>query len=405
MALSGGADSVALLHALAAIRPSLNVPLTALHVDHGMYEDSAQWRSVCETLCAALDVPLETIRLRVERRRGESLEMAARRLRYRALAEHVDDGEALLTAHHLDDQAETFLLNLMHGAGVAGLAAIPPHRRFSRGWLLRPLLGFSRVQLVAYLKANAIAWVEDPSNADIRFDRNYLRHRIVPALQARWPAAVRGIGRAVAHQQEQLAVARSLAEIDWRQAGDFSTGGILISRLRELPAHRQSNLLRYWLKTIGPAVDSEARGLEALFTDVIDAGGDATPELRFGDVAIRRDQGRLYKAWPGLAQPPSGALRWRLDRPLVVEALGMRLEPQTLLGHVSWLGAGDELEVRFRRGGERFRPGVGQPRQKLKHLFQRWRVPRDRRATIPLIYWRDELLVVWGYAVSTAVAR
>ena len=405
IALSGGADSVALLHALAAIRRRQPIPVSALHVDHGLHEASADWAKFCAELCKALNIPLKTPRLQIDRRPGESLEMAARRLRYQALARHIDDDEALLTAHHLDDQAETFLLNLMNGAGVGGLAAIPAQRRFARGWLLRPLLGFAHAQLVDYLQANGLEWIEDPSNADSRFDRNYLRHHVIPAMQARWPAAVRAIGRAVAHQQEQLAVARSLAERDWATAGDFATGGLVIDRLKALPPHRQTNLLRYWLKTIGPSLASETRQLEALFRDVINAGADAAPELTLGGVAIRRDHDRLLKTWPERAKAPPRALSWPLNRPLIADPPGLRLEPQTLLNAIPWLTAEDEVSVRFRQGGERFRPAPDRPRQKLKHLFQRWRVPTHRRATIPLIYWRDELLVVWGYAISRAVFR
>ncbi|HGG59546.1 MAG TPA: hypothetical protein ENK26_06455, partial [Gammaproteobacteria bacterium] len=188
-------------------------------------------------------------------------------------------------------------------------------------------------------------------------------------------------------------------------AGDFSTGGLVIDRLKALPPHRQTNLLRYWLKTIGPPLASETRQLEALFRDVINAGADAAPELTLGGVAIRRDHDRLLKTWPERAKAPPRALSWPLNHPLIADPPGLRLEPQTLLNAIPWLTAEDEVSVRFRQGGERFRPAPDRPRQKLKHLFQRWRVPAHRRATIPLIYWRDELLVVWGYAISRAVFR
>ncbi len=401
VAFSGGADSVALLHALTGLRQPLGLTVRAIHVDHGLAAESAHWADFCRRCCDELDVPLEVVRVEVVRQAGESLEMAARRLRYAALASRLDSDEALLTAHHRDDQAETFLLNLMNGAGGAGLAAIPPCRPFAGGWLMRPLLGFGHQQLVDYLRAHDLPWIEDPGNADTGFDRNYLRHEIMPALKRRWPAASRSIARAAAHQQQQLELTDAMARIDHRSAGEFVSGGLRLDVLGQLTPARRANLLRYWLRHVGPPIRVEQRQLAALQHDVIEARGDAQPVLSLGNVQLRREYGLLVKRRMYPPVPSDREWLWRLEAPLVVDAAGWYLEPEALLNCCPDFDRNTVLKVRCRRGGERFRPGPTARSRPLKQLFQQWRVPVRVRNRIPLLFRGDELVVIWGYAVAS----
>lgn len=173
-----------LLHALAARRTALPAPLHAVHVNHNLNPDSGRWAARCQSVCDALAVPLESFAVTVVAP-GASLEAAARDARYEVFRELLEDGEILLTAQHQDDQLETFLLQALRGAGAHGLAAMPRTARLGHGWLLRPLLDWPRAVLEVWARAEKLAWLEDPSNADDRFDRNYLRRRVVPVLKAR----------------------------------------------------------------------------------------------------------------------------------------------------------------------------------------------------------------------------
>jgi tRNA(Ile)-lysidine synthase len=187
VAYSGGADSTALLHALLKIKDQLGVPVSAVHINHGIHEDADHWQTLCENFCLQHQVELVTLKIRLEHRQGKGLEAEARHLRYAAITDLLPPGAGLLTAHHADDQAETLLLNLMRGSGVDGLSAMPESRKLGKGVLQRPLLGFQSKALKNYLSAHNVGWTEDPSNQFLNHDRNFVRHEIIPVLEKRWP--------------------------------------------------------------------------------------------------------------------------------------------------------------------------------------------------------------------------
>lgn len=399
LALSGGADSVALLDLMSRLRERLAAPLAAVHVHHGLHPAADDWAAHCQALCAALDVPCRIERVQVERRRGESLEAAARRARYAVLARHLPAEGGLLTAHHQDDQAETVLLNLVRGAGNAGLAAMPPQRPFARGWLLRPLLGFRRQALRDYARARGLAWVEDPSNADPAHDRNYLRHHVLPALTARWPQVVPALYRVSRNAAASEALAADLAAADLgRLAG--ADGSLPVAGLLALSAPRRHNLLRHWLRLGGRPVTPDHAQLAALEHDLLHSRHDARPALVLGARTVYRWRDRLYHLPTPPPLPAVRRWRWPLDRPLTIPALGLHLEPQPLRCAVPGLGAGEVLEVRLREGGERLRPRGAAHHRPLKHWLQDWGVPPWRRDRLPLVYRDNALLAVWGYALA-----
>ncbi len=215
IALSGGVDSVALLHAAREVTAHHGgLRLRALHVDHGLQPASLDWAAICRELCERLGVRCEVLELHLVPRKGESVEAEARTERYSALAAALEPGESLLTAHHADDQLETVLLQLFRGAGVAGLAAMPECAPLGPGHHLRPLLQVARVDLVAYAQALGLQWIEDPMNREARYDRSYLRHEVLPAILARWPAAARTVGRSARHLGEAQRLLEALAEAD-----------------------------------------------------------------------------------------------------------------------------------------------------------------------------------------------
>lgn len=397
VALSGGADSVALLHSLAEIRTQLPAPLRAIHVNHGLQAQASAWAGFCRDLCLELQISCEVVSVDIERSIGESLEATARHARYQAIRNYLGAGEAVITAHHQDDQAETVLLHLIKGAGASGLAAMPAWRSFGSGFLFRPLLSFRQEQLRDWLSKENVAWVEDESNKNLRYDRNYLRHEILPRLEERRPGVISCLARSAAHQASQRELNIDLAKLDLVSVGESLSGTLAINKLLKLTPARRNNLLYWWLRNRGVKVIPSQRQLEALYQDVLLAGSNAHPELKMGDVLLRRHQNSLYKTMLR-EYPPIDVEEWKLNGPLELPQHGLYLEPQTLLRIFSEFDASTVLTIRFRQSGERFKPVGNSHTRSFKHLFQAWRVPAWKRDRVGLIYHQEELVMILGYA-------
>ncbi|MFT4249068.1 MAG: tRNA lysidine(34) synthetase TilS, partial [Pseudomonas sp.] len=247
---SGGLDSSVLLHWLACSPAQRARGLSALHVHHGLHPQADAWSRHCAAACAALDVPLRVVRVQVTRDAGEGLEAAARHARHAAFAEHLGHGQRLALAHHRDDQAETFLLRALRASGPDGLAAMTVQRPFAAGTLWRPLLEVSRVALLDYARRHRLAWIEDPANASLEHDRNFLRHRILPLLRERWPHADAALARSATLSGE----AKDLLAIDEATALDALLdphGALDLDGLRSRPAPLRARLLRRWVADTG----------------------------------------------------------------------------------------------------------------------------------------------------------
>lgn len=384
VALSGGVDSAALLAACAELRAGPSTPgVRAIHVHHGLQPEADDWQVHCDALCRRLGVPLDVVRLALAPRRGESVEAEARAARYAALAGRLAPGEALLTAHHQDDQLETVLLQLFRGAGVAGLAAMPAAAPLGPGLHLRPLLGCGRAVIEAYVREAGLECVLDPMNAATRFDRSFLRLEITPRLRRRWPAVARSAARSARH----LAEAQSLLdELAARDAGSVADGECLaVAPLRALSRPRQANLLRWWLRERGLRPLSSAR-LASVLDDLLPARPDADPLLRWAGGELRRYRGRLYALQPLPVLPRD----WQQDiRP------GGTVELPGGLGRVGLLrgaapGLSDEavsgsLLLRSRRGGDRLRPFGEAHSRTLAELCQAQGVPPWQRGRLPVL--------------------
>lgn len=371
VALSGGLDSTVLLHVLAALARRESLVLRALHVDHGLQPQSAAWASACSAACSAAGVPLEVIVLGLAAGRGESIEAAARDARYAALGARLDDGERLLTAHHRDDQLETVLIQLLRGAGVAGLAAMPARARLGHGWQLRPLLDVDRSELAEYALREGLDWQQDPMNDALRFDRAYLRERVLPAIRARWPSASTTVSRSASHLAEASRLLAGLAEDDAARVLD--DGRMSLSALAALSRDRQVNLLRWWLQQEGLRPPPAAR-LRAALPDFFAARRDAAPALRWEAGEVRRYRGRLYAI-----APRAGMGSFRL-----------------VAGMEGGLRQADGVtaSIRFRAGGESLRPHPGRPRKRLKDLCQEAGIVPWMRERLPLVYVGGRLAAV-----------
>jgi tRNA(Ile)-lysidine synthase len=385
VAFSGGLDSTVLLHLLASLA---NIPpLRAVHVHHGLQTAADAWPSHCQRVCDGLNVPLRVMRVQVQP--GASLERAARDARYLAFAEVTGEGEVLLTGQHRDDQAETLLFRLLRGAGVRGLAAMPAHRALAQGHLVRPLLDVTRVELEAYAQAHHLQWIEDPSNADPRFSRNYLRHRVFPVLAQRWPQVVSNLARTAEHLEHAQGLLDELAAMDLQCADQPSLfpwlplRSLAIAPLRELSDARQRNALRHWLAPLTRLPDSNHW---AGWQSMRDAKGDAQPLWRLADGELHRSGERIWWLPSTWSEFSDASVSWP-DPQKPLELPGN--------GQLKFIGQTPEgpLQIRYRQGGEVIEvPGRG--RRDLKRLLNECGMPGFVRGRLPLLYRGERLLAV-----------
>ena len=388
MALSGGLDSTVLLHLLARLREREALPpLSAIHVHHGLQAVADAWPVHCRRMCERWDVPLHVERVQVDG--AASLERAAREARYAALARHLGAGEVLLTGQHRDDQAETLLFRLLRGAGVRGLGGMPPSRALGAGWLLRPLLEISRAELEGYAREQGLDWVEDPSNADTRLARNFLRREVLPLLARHWPQAGANLARSSAHLREAEQLLAELAGLDLQSAQSASAfpwlplPSLELAPLLELSEVRQRNALRHWLTPLTQMPDSEHW---AGWRDLRDAAVDAHPLWRLADGEVRRADGRLWWLAGDWLQSPVQPPVWQNpQQPLRLPGNGM----------VQLRGRAPDgpLQLCYRQGGEMLNlPRRGH--RDLKRLLNERAVPAFVRGRLPLLYRDGELLAV-----------
>jgi tRNA(Ile)-lysidine synthase len=395
LAYSGGVDSRVLLHLLS----QLQLPLRAVYIDHGLQAVSKDWAEHCRQVCADLNIPFESISVDAVARDGESPEAAARAARYAALEKMVSDEDCLLTAQHRDDQAETFLLQLLRGAGAAGLSAMASHERFGRGWMLRPLLEISREDILECAHAQGLHWVDDPSNQDTRFDRNYLRADILPRLQQRWPATSRTLARAAQQQAENQRLLDVLAQQD---IGECAQSALELGGLLALDEARQRNVLRYWFAQQHVRMPSQAI-LQQIIRQMLHAREDAEPCVQWDDVALHRYQNKLYLE-QRCTHDVTQVLDWDGCNPLPLPSLRGELVLRESEAGLNSALRGKNLQVKFRCGGERIQPVGRTHTHELKKLMQEAGIPPWQRDRIPLLYCNNELIAVCGYWLAEKYA-
>jgi tRNA(Ile)-lysidine synthase len=402
VAYSGGLDSTVLLHAMARIAHEARWSLRAVHVDHQLQPGSAHWREHCEQSARELGVDLVSVSITVERQAESGLEAAAREARYDALRPLLRAGEVLLTAHHADDQLETMLLALMRGAGVRGLSAMPLIQPFGAGWLARPLLEFTRRELAAWAAEEQLRWIDDPSNENVSLGRNFLRHRIAPLLQERWPAAAHSATRAAAHLTEAGEVLDSLAEVDLAAVavGDC----VSVAELKKLEPARRRNVLRHWIKRQGVRAPS-TRKLAALEHDMLVAREDRVPCIDWDGVEVRRHGGLLYCIGRQPPFDPPDIIEWDTREAIELPAqLGrLRLE-SSAAGGIATARLAGTVHVRFRSGGEALQPAGDVHHRKLKKLLQSAGILPWWRERVPLICSQEQLIAVGDLWVAEEFA-
>ncbi len=392
IALSGGLDSTVLAHMLSTTRQQHGHLLMAIHVDHRMQADSRSWARHCERFAAELDLEFACEVVSVDMDGGDGPEAAARDARYAALERHVADGDWLLGAHHEGDQAETLLLNLLRGSGPAGLAGMRAMRRFANGWLTRPLLGVSRDELVAYAAREKLNWIDDPSNEDRGYDRNFLRSDVLPRLNERWPHAAARLARSAELARDSSNLLTDLADLDLAAIGGVCNK-LPVAALGALSPSRQKNLLRQAAQLCGLPAPAAVH-LEAVLAQLLPAREDAEPLVSWPGGEARRYRNTLYLQATFRGASFASGQAFDAGGVLIGPGLGsLTLGPGAGPGLAETL-LSRGLCLRRREGGEEIRL-VGQSHtRKLKKLLQEKGVLPWLRDQLPLVYSGDTLVAV-----------
>jgi len=426
--LSGGVDSVVLLHLLHQLAPRFSWQLSALHVHHGISPNADAWADFCAGLCAGYTIPLHVERVDIAPLRAHGIEAAARKLRHAAFAAQACDFVAL--AHHADDQAETLLLQLLRGAGVKGAAAMPvlsraegsfaeradsvvgrvltrhvglkPDLRLKTactGSIVRPLLHCSRREILDYAAAHGLRWIEDESNADDNYPRNFLRHRALPLLERKFPACRTTLARSAQHFAEASELLDDLARLDAAPAICDDTLGVVA--LQALTRPRARNLLRYFLHSNGAPMP-QAVQLDDMLCQLCDARQDAAVCVEYGGWEVHRYRGRAYALRATGGFDRSLVVPWQGEAELVWPALNARLIFEPVQGRGISLAKLQRAPatLRLRQGGETLRPHPNAATRTLKNLLQEHHIPPWQRGRLPLLYCGDELACVAGVAVA-----
>ncbi len=398
VAYSGGLDSHVLLHLCAVEKVAA---VRAVHIHHGLNEEADYWASCCEKTCQQLSVPFSLIHVDAEPQKGESREEAARNARYNALRAQLNNDELLLTAQHQEDQAETLLLQLFRGCGVKGLAAMPVSTKFGRGRLVRPLLNCSQQALQDYAARHNLQWIEDSSNQDESYDRNYLRHSIMPLLEHRWPAVSRRIARTSSHCGEASHQLDEVADRFLSELVAENKGPLLVDRVLALGEAEQRLTLRRWIESQNGRAPSE-KLLRQIITTVLTASVDAMPSVSWANYSVKRYRNGLYFIQEQTGLFDKGPLIWSAGKSKIkIPGSGeliYRVTPR--LGISAKLWHKGSVLISFRRGGERLKPVGRAGTRQLKKLFQEVGIPPWERARIPLIYIDERLAAVSGLWIA-----
>ncbi|THB72484.1 MAG: tRNA lysidine(34) synthetase TilS [Gammaproteobacteria bacterium] len=394
IAFSGGLDSSVLLHILAVNKDSyLNKKIVAVHVDHGLQNISSEWAHQCEQVVRSYAILFKIIKLQVEKKPGESIELAARNARYYEFEQLLGPDDVMLFAHHADDQVETFLQQALRGAGVQGLGGIPDQRPLGEGRLFRPLLDISRYELEEYAHSNDLKWIEDPTNQQSDFDRNLLRNEIIPLLEQRWSGVKKGILRSSRLCKE----ASQQIDDNTNEYLDLllEDNRLSVAKLEALGFVQQKNVIRLWIRNNNLVLPNRNR-LEVGIRSLLGAAQDKNPILDWDFGIIRRYQGWLYIDHEQHAQPLSNQA-WNLVQPIQLDSkYCLQVKQQAGVGLKKQYLQANNISIKYRKGGERCRPFGRQGSHELKKLMQEYKVPPWMRDCTPLIYIGDEIAVVVG---------
>ena len=395
IAYSGGIDSHVLLHVLANHQHLFDeVNIHAVHINHAINSKSDQWAEHCRKECDRLNVRYIAIDVDATPKAGESPEAKARQVRYEAIMRLLKEGECLLTAHHQDDQVETLLLQLMRGCGPKGLSAMPLYSNLGKSFHIRPFLNVKREEIHAYAVAHQLKWITDDSNLDIRLDRNFIRHEVVPVLLKRWPSLGLTVSRSARYCAEAVEILEGSAKKILARINPEKSEYLSIKALKEHSQAEQKNTLRYWFQIRNLGIPSSAQ-LAQIIEQISIAADDASPVISWENAEVRRYRDQLYAMRKLISFDVKHRYLWDITKPLIIESIGRLVAiPVRGQGVAKKYVNEAPLEVRFRQGGETIQPIGRKESHSLKKLFQERGIPPWVRERTPLLYIDDQLLAV-----------
>lgn len=397
VAYSGGLDSHVLLHTLVSLREKFPIKLRAIHIHHGLSQNADAWFDHCKEVCDTLKIEWMGRRISAKAAVGESPEETARRFRYAAFIELLSTEDILLTAHHQNDQAETVLLQLLRGAGPKGLAAMPSIKKLGTSQQARPLLDITRQELIAYATKHQLKWIEDESNANVSYSRNFIRHQIMPLLADRWSTVSKTLSRVAENCAEAQELLELFAQDDLVAAQGSVPNTLSVSYLKQLPPARGRLVLREWLRRQNLSAPSTKK-MQQILKDMLFAGENKAPHVHWGKAELRRYRDDLYVRKYTPKKVMQDEKIWQLAEPLVIPGVGtLRAVPTRGEGLRADI---NQVIVRFRQGREKIQLPGRQMRHSLKKLFQQWKVLPWERDQVPLIFQRNELMAVVGFALG-----
>ncbi|MBD1389337.1 tRNA lysidine(34) synthetase TilS [Neiella sp. HB171785] len=399
VAYSGGIDSQVLLHGCSLYQQQHPaIELSACHIHHGLSANADSWLQHCQASCQQLAIPFIHERVQLVRGSRQSLEAVARDARYRVLETLVDHPScAVLTGHHQDDQVETLFLSLKRGSGLDGLSAMPSLMPFARGWLARPMLQLSRAELQQYANEQQLSWIEDESNQDDRFDRNFIRNQLLPLCQQRWPSFNQTASRSVSLLAQDRAVLEEITAQDYQSC--VTANGLSISALKSLSNARRERVMRHWLRQRCVPLWSYRQQQQA-WQSVALAQQDAQPQLSWAGWQLRRYRDDLVLLDGNIASYPQ-QLTWQWPQPLSLPNGTLSAQPSdTAARRLKGPLDGQPVSIRFGQLKQRVRPAMRQGSRELKKVWQEMAVPPWLRQQIPLLFYGEECVAAIGYWVA-----
>ena len=397
IACSGGMDSSVLLHLIFSNKDKIGKTLEVVYVNHGLQEDSVKWGEFCRSQCKGYDLSFTQLNINESVPKGDSIEAWAREKRYALIAQVMGKDDLLFTAHHQDDQVETFFLQALRGAGPRGLSSMPLFKRIANGIHVRPLLNYCRNELLSYANENELSWQEDLSNADTKFDRNYLRNKIMPAFEGRWPAYRETISRLVNHQQDCKSLMNEIGLADLEQASHENT--LNLEMVKSLSVARQKNIIFTWLQVL-QLESPGSKHINQIISDLINSTSDNAPCVNWKNVEVRKYRALLYASNSIDKNIESINYDWDLQTPLKIMGEVLVAKPETGIGLSKVKINNAKISVQHRQGGEKIQPSNTAHSKTVKQLFQERGVLPWLRDRFPLVYVDDNLAAIPGIYVN-----
>lgn len=395
IALSGGMDSMVLMVVLYQLRSDIQMSLRAIHVHHGLSQNADHWLSFCQKQCDILGVDLSYEKVDIQSDRGMGVEAAARKQRYQVFEKYRYG--ILVLAHHQNDQAETLMLQLFRGSGLKGLAAMQNYDSDRKIW--RPFLGLKRQLIEEFARQNKVNFIDDESNDDLYYDRNFLRQKVLPLIESRYPNIIQTISRSADNIADGLSINESIAKEDAEQYFFNDKSQLSLSMLKKLPKERVINLIRWWLNHNQQLMPSK-KTMEELFDQILHVKKDAMLNISIAPLmTIRAYQGQLYLVEKKNKLMPY-ELMWHGEDEITLPDQTKLLFKKTIGDGLSLSKLGvTTLRIQNRIGGERFKPNENRPSRTLKYLLRTSKIPPWERDSIPLIFSEDRLVAVPRFGV------